>query len=105
MITYLKNGFIPMVCGIFSVSIIAFLLGTEYCSVVIPAFDMVLRIMAILLFSVLVWYLWYINVYLHFQELKDKISLTKDEYQSLMKELQKKREEFKKQQEEKQNEE
>ena len=103
MITYLKNGFIPMVCGIFSVSIIAFLLGTEYCSVVIPAFDMVLRIMAILLFSVLVWYLWYINVYLHFQELKDKISLTKDEYQSLMKELQKEREEFKKQQEEKQN--
>lgn len=99
MITYLKNGFIPMVCGIFSVSIIAFLLGTEYCSVVIPAFDMVLRIMAILLFSVLVWYLWYINVYLHFQELKDKISLTKDEYQSLMKELQKEREEFKKQQE------
>ena len=103
MITYLKNGFIPMVCGIFSVSIIAFLLGTEYCSVVIPAFDMVLRIMAILLFSVLVWYLWYINVYLHFQELKDKINLTKDEYQSLMKELQKEREEFKKQQEEKQN--
>lgn len=101
MITYFKNGFIPMVCGIFSVSIIAFLLGTEYCSVVIPAFDMVLRIMAILLFSVLVWYLWYINVYLHFQELKDKISLTKDEYQSLMKELQKEREEFKKQQEEK----
>lgn len=99
MITYFKNGFIPMVCGIFSVSIIAFLLGTEYCSVVIPAFDMVLRIMAILLFSVLVWYLWYINVYLHFQELKDKISLTKDEYQSLMKELQKEREEFKKQQE------
>ena len=105
MITYFKNGFIPMVCGIFSVSIIAFLLGTEYCSVVIPAFDMVLRIMAILLFSVLVWYLWYINVYLHFQELKDKISLTRDEYQSLMKELQKEREEFKKQQEEKQNEE
>ena len=104
MITYFKNGFIPMVCGIFSVSIIAFLLGTEYCSVVIPAFDMVLRIMAILLFSVLVWYLWYINVYLHFQELKDKISLTKDEYQSLMKELQKEREEFKKQQE-KQNDE
>ena len=103
MITYFKNGFIPMVCGIFSVSIIAFLLGTEYCSVVIPAFDMVLRIIAILLFSVLVWYLWYINVYLHFQELKDKISLTKDEYQSLMKELQKEREEFKKQQEEKQN--
>ena len=99
MITYFKNGFIPMVCGIFSVSIIAFLLGTEYCSVVIPAFDMALRIMAILLFSVLVWYLWYINVYLHFQELKDKISLTKDEYQSLMKELQKEREEFKKQQE------
>lgn len=99
MITYFKNGFIPMVCGIFSVSIIAFLLGTEYCSVVIPAFDMVLRIMAILLFSVLVWYLWYINVYLHFQELKDKISLTRDEYQSLMKELQKEREEFKKQQE------
>lgn len=103
MITYFKNGFIPMVCGIFSVSIIAFLLGTEYCSLVIPAFDMALRIMAILLFSVLVWYLWYINVYLHFQELKDKISLTKDEYQSLMKELQKEREEFKKQQEEKQN--
>ena len=103
MITYFKNGFIPMVCGIFSVSIIAFLLGTEYCSLVIPAFDMVLRIIAILLFSVLVWYLWYINVYLHFQELKDKISLTKDEYQSLMKELQKEREEFKKQQEEKQN--
>jgi hypothetical protein len=99
MITYFKNGFIPMVCGIFSVYIIAFLLGTEYCSVVIPAFDMVLRIIAILLFSVLVWYLWYINVYLHFQELKDKISLTKDEYQSLMKELQKEREEFKKQQE------
>ena len=103
MITYFKNGFIPMVCGIFSVSIIAFLLGTEYCSLVIPAFDMVLRIITILLFSVLVWYLWYINVYLHFQELKDKISLTKDEYQSLMKELQKEREEFKKQQEEKQN--
>lgn len=103
MITYFKNGFIPMVCGIFSVSIIAFLLGTEYCSVVIPTFDMVLRIVAILLFSVLVWYLWYISVYLHFQELKDKISLTKYEYQSLMKELQKAREEFKKQQEEKQN--
>lgn len=102
MITYLKNGFIPMVCGIFSVSIIAFLLGTEYCSLVIPAFDMVLRIMAILLFSVLVWYLWYINVYLHFQELKDKISANKDEYQTLMKDLQKERErfeEFKKQQE------
>ena len=108
MITYFKNGFIPAVCGLFSVSILSFLLGTEYCSIVTSTFDTVLRIMTILLFSVLVWHLWYTAIYLRFKELKDKISANKDEYQTLMKDLQKEREqfeEFKKQQEEKQNEE
>ena len=106
MIKYFKNGFIPLVCGVFSVSILAFLLGIDYCSAVTSTFNMVLRIVAILLFSVLVWHLWYANVYLYFQELKDKIGITKDQYQTLMKELQKEREafeEFRRQQEEKLN--
>ena len=103
MIIYFKNGFIPAVCELFSVSILSFLLGTEYYSIVTPGLVTILNIIVILLFAVTVWHLWYSNVYLHFQELKDKISANKDEYQSLMKELQKEREEFKKQQEEKQN--
>ena len=103
MITYLKNGFIPAVCGLFAVSILSFLLGTEYYSIVTPGLVTVLNIIVILLFAVTVWHLWYTAIYLRFQELKDKISANKDEYQSLMKELQKEREEFKKQQEEKQN--
>lgn len=103
MITYLKNGFIPAVCGLFSVSILSFLLGTEYYSIVTPGLVTILNIIVILLFAVTVWHLWYTAIYLHFQELKDKISANKDEYQSIMKELQKEREEFKKQQEEKQN--
>ena len=103
MITYLKNGFIPAVCGLFSVSILSFLLGTEYYSIVTPGLVTILNIIVILLFAVTVWHLWYTAIYLRFKELKDKISANKDEYQTLMKELQKEREEFKKQQEEKQN--
>ena len=95
MITYLKNGFIPAVCGLFSVSILSFLLGTEYYSIAAPG------LVVILLFAVTVWHLWYTAIYLRFKELKDKISANKDEYQTLMKELQKAREEFKKQQEDK----
>lgn len=105
MITYFKNGFIPAVCGLFSVSILSFLLGTEYYSIVTPVVVTVLNIIVILLFAVTVWHLWYTAIYLRFKELKDKISANKDEYQTLMKDLQKEREEFKKQQEEKQNEE
>lgn len=103
MITYLKNGFIPAVCGLFSVSILSFLLGAEYYSIVTPGLVTILNIIVILLFAVTVWHLWYTAIYLCFKELKDKISANKDEYQTLMKELQKAREEFKKQQEEKQN--
>lgn len=106
MITYLKNGFIPAVCGLFSVSILSFLLGTEYYSIVTPGLVTILNIIVILLFAVTVWHLWYTAIYLRFKELKDKISANKDEYQTLMKDLQKEREqfeEFKKQQEEKQN--
>ena len=103
MITYFKNGFIPAVCGLFSVSILSFLLGSEYYSVVTPGLVTILNIIVILLFAVTVWHLWYTAIYLRFKELKDKISANKDEYQSLMKELQKEREEFKKQQEEKYN--
>lgn len=103
MITYFKNGFIPAVCGLFSVSILSFLLGTEYYSIVTPGLVTILNIIVILLFAATVWHLWYTAIYLRFKELKDKISANKDEYQSLMKELQKEREEFKKQQEEKQN--
>ena len=103
MITYLKNGFIPAVCGVFSVSILSFLLGTEYYSIATPGLVTILNIIVILLFAVTVWHLWYTAIYLRFKELKDKISANKDEYQTLMKELQKEREEFKKQQEEKQN--
>ena len=103
MITYFKNGFIPAVCGVFSVSILSFLLGTEYYSIVTPGLVTVLNIIVILLFAVTVWHLWYTAIYLRFQELKDKISANKDEYQTLMKDLQKEREEFKKQQEEKYN--
>lgn len=103
MITYFKNGFIPAVCGLFSVSILSFLLGTEYYSIVTPGLVTILNIIVILLFAVTVWHLWYTAIYLRFKELKDKISANKDEYQTLMKELQKEREEFKKQQEEKQN--
>lgn len=102
MITYLKNGFIPAVCGVFSVSILSFLLGTEYYSVVTPVLVTILNMIVILLFAVTVWHLWYTAIYLRFQELKDKISANKDEYQTLMKDLQKERErfeEFKKQQE------
>ena len=103
MITYFKNGFIPAVCGLFSVSILSFLLGTEYYSIVTPALVTILNIIVILLFAVTVWHLWYTAIYLRFKELKDKISANKDEYQTLMKDLQKEREEFKKQQEEKHN--
>lgn len=106
MIKYFKNGFIPLVCGVFSVSILAFLLGTEYYSIVTPGLVTILNIIVILLFAVTVWHLWYTAIYLRFKELKDKISANKDEYQTLMKELQKERkafEEFKKQQEEKLN--
>ena len=103
MITYFKNGFIPAVCGLFAVSILSFLLGTEYYSIVTPGLVTILNIIVILLFAVTVWHLWYIAIYLRFKELKDKISANKDEYQTLMKELQKEREEFKKQQEEKHN--
>lgn len=103
MITYFKNGFIPAVCGLFAVSILSFLLGTEYYSIVTPGLVTILNIIVILLFAVTVWHLWYTAIYLRFKELKDKISANKDEYQTLMKELQKEREEFKKQQEEKQN--
>ena len=105
MIAYFKNGFIPAVCGVFSVSILSFLLGTEYYSIVTPGLVTILNIIVILLFAVTVWHLWYTAIYLRFKELKDKISANKDEYQTLMKDLQKEREEFKKQQEEKQNEE
>lgn len=101
MITYLKNGFIPAVCGLFSVSILSFLLGTEYYSIAAPGLVTILNIIVILLFAVTVWHLWYTAIYLRFKELKDKISANKDEYQTLMKELQKAREEFKKQQEDK----
>lgn len=103
MITYFKNGFIPAVCGLFAVSILSFLLGTEYYSIVTPGLVTILNIIVILLFAVTVWHLWYTAIYLRFKELKDKISANKDEYQTLMKDLQKEREEFKKQQEEKQN--
>lgn len=102
MITYLKNGFIPAVCGLFAVSILSFLLGTEYYSIVTPGLVTILNIIVILLFAVTVWHLWYTTIYLRFKELKDKISANKDEYQTLMKDLQKEREkleEFKKQQE------
>lgn len=101
MITYLKNGFIPAICGLFSVSILSFLLGTEYYSIATPGLVTILNVIVILLFAVTVWHLWYTAIYLRFKELKDKISANKDEYQTLMKELQKEREEFKKQQEEK----
>lgn len=107
MIAYFKNGFIPVVCGVFSVNILAFLLGTEYYPIVTPVLDTILKIIAILLFAVLLWHLWYTNIYLHFKELNDKLSITKDEYQTLMKDLQREKEkfeEFKKQYEEKQNE-
>lgn len=94
MITYLKNGFIPAVCGLFSVSILSFLLGTEYYSIVTPGLVTILNIIVILLFAVTVWHLWYTAIYLRFQELKDKISINKDEYQTLMKELQEEKEKF-----------
>ena len=54
MITYLKNGFIPAVCGLFSVSILSFLLGTEYYSIATPGLVTILNIIVILLFAVTV---------------------------------------------------